>query len=141
MSIYLTIPRYFTWFTHFHPVHRFMKQNLCSPFFEAIFFRLMVNQADCTKNVFDFLPIHIIHRSLYTLPPKLSTSQFVHFKAKNSYTPTYPHYPQVYNFSFALPPQTLHLFYFCTLLINLKSTKEKTRFSLDISRSPLLGMQ
>ena len=32
MSIYLTIPRYFTWFTHFHPVHRFMKQNLCSPF-------------------------------------------------------------------------------------------------------------
>ena len=133
--------------TLFYMIYPF---SSCSPFyetesmlsfFEAILFRLMVNQADCTKNVFDFLPVHIIPRSLYTLPPKLSTSQFVHFKAKNSYTPTYPHYPQVYNFSFALPPQTLHLFYFCTLLINLKSTKEKTRFSLDISRSPLLGMQ
>ena len=122
----------------------------CSPFyetesmlsfFEAILFRLMVNQADCTKNVFDFLPVHIIPRSLYTLPPKLSTSQFVHFKAKNSYTPTYPHYPQVYNFSFALPPQTLHLFYFCTLLINFHISEENTCFSIDILRPFLLMIQ
>jgi len=125
----------------FSPCSPLYETEAIRSFFEAVFLRLMVNQADCTKNVFDFLPIHIIPSSLYTLPPKLSTSQFVHFKAKNSYTPTYPHYPQVYNFSFALPIQTLHSFYFCTLLINLKSTEEKTGFSLDISRNPLLGMQ
>ena len=91
----------------------------------------MVNYTYYTKTMFVFLPVHIIPIFLYTLPTKLSTSDFVHFKAKISYTPSYPHYPHFFDCFYFPILFILPKFYFCILVINLKSTELNTWISID----------
>ena len=71
----------------------------------------------CTNHTFDCLVIHFIHINPPKLCGKLSTSRNVDFTPFRSYTPSYPHYPQV----FSSPPVdftlSLYLFYFCEHLI------------------------
>ncbi len=71
----------------------------------------------CTNHTFDSPVIHFIHTNPPKLCGKLSTSKNADFTLFRSYTPSYPHYPQV----FSSPPVdftlSLYLFYFCEHLI------------------------
>ena len=51
----------------------------------------------CTKNLFSSSLIHTIHTFSTNIIKKLFTSYLVHFKGKNSYAPSYPHYPHFFN--------------------------------------------
>ena len=73
----------------------------------------MVNQTSCTKSMFDFVHIHIVHTYPQSFPPKLSTSIFIGFSAFSSYTPTYPHYPHILPCSFLHPFYIFLSFLFC----------------------------
>ena len=51
----------------------------------------------CTNHTFDFPVIHFIHNNPPKLCGKLSTSKNADFTPFRSYTPSYPHYPQVFS--------------------------------------------
>ena len=51
----------------------------------------------CTNHTFDWLVIHFIHTHPPKLCGKLSTSRNADFTPFRSYTPSYPHYPQVFS--------------------------------------------
>lgn len=79
----------------------------------------MVNQTSCTKSMFGFVHIHIVHSYPQSFPPELSTSDFVGFSGFSSYTPTYPHYPHIFTCSFLHLLYICPFFLFCIYLINL----------------------
>ena len=51
----------------------------------------------CTNHTFDLTVIHFIHINPPKLSGKLSTSRNAVFTPFRSYTPSYPHYPQVFS--------------------------------------------
>lgn len=55
---------------------------------------LIVNQAHCTKYMFDFCLIHSFPSYPHTFSPFLSPPEVFDFTANLSYAPSYPHYPQ-----------------------------------------------
>lgn len=72
----------------------------------------MVNLAHCTKITFDSQVIHIIHNRLSQIQEILSTPPPVHFRAKSSYAPTYPHYPQFFATITPFPPSIPNKLFF-----------------------------
>ena len=71
----------------------------------------------CTNHTFDWLVIHFIHTHPPKLCGKLSTSKNADFTPFRSYTPSYPHYPQVFSSPQVDFTFSLYLFYFCEHLI------------------------
>lgn len=74
---------------------------------------IMVNLANCTKNLFYSLFIHIIHTLFAANVEKLCTPYFVHFRGKCSYAPTYPHYPQFFSVNHQFSPSNYFQRLFC----------------------------
>lgn len=96
-----------------------------------IILHIIVNPAGCTKNMFYFSLMHIIHNIPTGHTHDLCTPFFVCFSAKSSYTPIYPHYPQFFSVSrrrstFLSPPAI-----FCILVINFTISAKNTPFLLD----------
>ena len=102
---------------------------------------IMVNQTSCTKSMFDFVHIHIVHTYPQSFPPKLSTSIFIGFSAFSSYTPTYPHYPHILPCSFLHPFYIFLSFLFCIYLINLLFFIKICTVTIDIFSCTLLIIQ
>ena len=71
----------------------------------------------CTNHTFDSPVIHFIHTNPPKLCGKLSTSKNADFTPFRSYTPSYPHYPQVFSSPQVDFTFSLYLFYFCEHLI------------------------
>ena len=71
----------------------------------------------CTNHTFDLTVIHFIHINPPKLCGKLSTSRNADFTPFRSYTPSYPHYPQVFSSPQVDFTFSLYLFYFCEHLI------------------------
>lgn len=101
----------------------------------------MVNQTSCTKSMFDFVHIHIVHTYPQSFPPKLSTSIFIGFSAFSSYTPTYPHYPHFFSVYHQFSPDKEICGSFCTHLINFPFSTKNTRFCLDRLSHPTVVCQ
>lgn len=96
-----------------------------------IIFPIIVNPADCTKCMFCFSFIHIIHNFLTVHTHDLSTLIFVHFSGKSSYTPIYPHYPQFFSVYHHFSTAYSISSFFCILVINFTISSENTPFLLD----------
>ena len=62
---------------------------------------------------------------------KIFTLKPVHFKGKSSYTPTYPHYPQLFAVYQRLSPSEVQHSHFCIDLINFNISTKNTIPSLD----------
>lgn len=101
----------------------------------------MVNQTSCTKSMFGFVHIHIVHSYPQSFPPKLSTSDFVGFSGFFSYAPTYPHYPHIFTCSFLHLLYICPFFLFCIYLINLPFLTKIYAVPIDIFKCPLLIIQ
>ena len=101
----------------------------------------MVNQTSCTKSMFGFVHIHIVHSYPQSFPPELSTSDFVGFSGFSSYTPTYPHYPHIFTCSFLHLLYICPFFLFCIYLINLLFLTKIYAVPIDIFKCPLLIIQ
>ena len=92
---------------------------------------IMVNLANCTKNLLYSRFIHIIHRLLTQNVEKLYTPFPVHFRGKCSYAPTYPHYPQSFSVYRQFSPSIIFHRVFCGFVLNFHISTKSTRFRLD----------
>ena len=99
----------------------------------------MVNQTSCTKSMFGFVHIHIVHSYPQSFPSELSTSYFVGFSGFSSYTPTYPHYPHIFTCSFLHLLYICPFFLFCIYLINLLFLTKIYAVPIDIFKCPLVN--
>ena len=113
-------PTHFQKFRYFPPLSFFPSSPLpasSSRSFSSMIPPFPPDCTTCTNHTFDCPVIHFIHTNPPKLCGKLSTSKNADFTLFRSYTPSYPHYPQV----FSSPPVdftlSLYLFYFCEHLI------------------------
>lgn len=100
------------------------------------FFALLTNPnpsllTKCTKNLFSSSLIHTIHTFSTNIIKKLFTSYLVHFKGKNSYAPSYPHYPHFFNVYHQLSTPVFPHWNFCIYVINFQISPKNTSISLD----------
>ena len=85
----------------------------------------------CTNHTFDCPVIHFIHTHPPKLCGKLSTSKNADFTPFRSYTPSYPHYPQVFSSPQVDFTFSLYLFYFCEHLIKFTFTTTFFPYPID----------